>query len=209
MLDLLTLFAFFPTVCNGEVEQTTNSRLADGAQDENGGNIQGGEALAINRATLKLDWVFGDDPSQVAIPGSPPAKNDTPAFDIPSTVQEAPEFSLGTTLEEVEAPPRKSPRRKSIMGTWPRMRRLFDSSETGGRNTSIESFMSGSSSNGLDSGMFKSSNETLESNLARISKRTATQGTQTECSMMDQATVLKGRVNRLVQVVSFLCERLG
>ena len=205
MLDLLTLFVSFPTVCNGAIEQTTNSRLADGAQDENGANIEGEEALAINRVTLKLDWVFGDDPSQVAIPGSPPAKNDTPAFDIPSTVPEAPEFSLGTALEEVEAPPRKSTRRKSIMGTWPRMRRLFDSGETGGRNTSIESFMSGSTSNGLDSGVFKSSNETLESNLDRVSKRTATQGTQTECSMMtDKPTVLEGRVNGLAQVVSFI-----
>ena len=88
MLDLLALLASFPTVCSGEIDQTANSRVADGVQDENGANKEGAEAFAINRATLKLNWVFGDDPSQVAIPGSPPAKNDTPAFDIPSTVPE-------------------------------------------------------------------------------------------------------------------------
>ena len=152
---------------------------------------------AINRATLRLDWVLGDDPSQVAIPGSPPPRAGTPVFDIPSTVPELPEFGLGTIQEQDEAPSARSrvTTAQPIIGTWPRVRRLFSDGgarENPERNISLESFISGSTSNGIDSG--KSSSETIESNFPRRAQQTVTQGTQTESSTMTvHATVQEGR----------------
>lgn len=196
--DKRSLRSVFPTACHGEIEHVTDSRLGD--QDGNAGDNEGKDDLAINRVTAKLDWVLGDDPSQVAIPGSPSPRNDKPAFEIPSTVQEAPEFMLATNLWK---PGEVTPNRPTI-ATWPRLRRLFDGRNTPERNMSIESFISGSTSNGLYSGVTKSSSETLDSNLPKCSKSTVTQGTQTECDVIPvtvQTTVLEGKRNGTSPVV--------
>lgn len=135
--------------------------------------------------------MLGDDPSQVLIPGSPTPRADIP-LDIPSTVQEGPEFSLGDNLESERAPSAKKISGKPRTGTWPRMRRLLYSGwYDSGFNTSRESFISGSTSNGLNMGTSKSSTETLESYLPRSLPQTLTQGTQTECGML---TVLDVKV---------------
>ena len=194
--SVLQLLTNFPTGCNSQVEKATGSKSGEDAQDENGDQNQDKEGRTINKTTLRLDWVLGDDPSQVAIPVSPPPRLDTPAFDIPSTVPEAPEFSLGTILEREEKPQAIATSREAMVGTWPRMRRLiYGACETPERNVSMESFISASTSNGLDSAVSKSSSEALDSsNISKSSKETVTQGTQTECSMVTaHETEQKGR----------------
>ena len=127
--------------------------------------------------------MLGDDPSQVAIPGCPSPRGEIP-LDIPSTVPEAPEFALGSILENEEAPSAGETLRPLKIGTWPRMR--HGSCQRSDVDTSL-----GSTSTGLDSGTSKTSVDTLESSFPRNS---FTQGTQTECSMMMvNATAQEGR----------------
>lgn len=121
--------------------------------------------------------MLGDDPSQVPIPGSPTQREGI-HLDIPSTVLEGPEISLGDNLESERAPSAKEISGKPRIGTWPRMRRLLYSGwYDSGFNTSRESFISQSTSNGLNSGASKSSTETLERNLPRSLPQTLKQGT--------------------------------
>ena len=75
----------------------------------------------INKATLKLDWILGDDPSQIVIPGSPP-EVDTPAFFTAGDPAETAHVVLETIEEWEEAAPAPRSERISSVGTWPRMR---------------------------------------------------------------------------------------
>ena len=170
----------------------SNIDSADADQDKNSDQGQDREDHVNKNLTLKLDWVLGDDPSQVAIPCSPPPRVDMP-LDIPSTVPEVPEFALGSILENEEASSARETLRRPKIGTWPRMRRLLYS---GFQSSEVES-------TGIDNGhdASKTSVDTLESGLPRSS---LTQGTQTECSMaVVNATAQEGRlIETLLRLVS-------
>ena len=73
---------------------------------------------------MKLDWVLGDDPSQVEIPKSPPA-TDKPSFEIPSTLEEEKEEMELPTIEEKENTFFPNLSRKVVHGTWPRTKQTL------------------------------------------------------------------------------------
>lgn len=175
----------------------------ESVDDEEGSQGQAKTKREINKATLKLDWVFGDDPSQVVIPGSPPGV-DTPAF---FTAGDTDHVVLETIEEQEEAAPATRIQRISSVGTWPRMRQPTNNRPpiTADLAISFESI--------LDSGVYKSgstetglSSETTESALPKVSEQammtSLEKGTQTDFNIVQvHATVQEGKIKyiRFVQ----------
>lgn len=169
------------------------------------GDSVGGEGNAhaktnreINKATLRLDWILGDDPSQIVIPGSPPGV-DTPPFFTAGDPAETAHVVLETIEEREEAAPALDIQRISSVGTWPRMRQPTNNRPpiTADLAISVESV--------IDSGVYKCgssetvlSSVTTESALPKISEQAMTnldKGTQTDFNVVQvHATVQEGRI---------------
>ena len=154
----------------------SKSASGDSVEGEEGCGAQVKTKREINKATLKLDWVLGDDPSQVVIPGSPPGL-DTPAFFTSGDPAETGHVVLETIAEQEEEAPARGIRRISNVGTWPRMRQPSNNRPpiTADLGISVDSIISASTSNGVDSGVYKSgsietalSSVTTESALPRV-----------------------------------------
>ena len=171
----------------------------ESVDDEEGSQGQAKTKREINKATLKLDWVFGDDPSQVVIPGSPPGV-DTPAF---FTAGDTDHVVLDTIEEQEEDAPARTIQRISSVGTWPRMRQPTNNRPpiTADLAISFESI--------LDSGVYKSgstetglSSETTESALPKVSEQammtSLEKGTQTDFNVVQvHATVQEGKMKNI------------
>ena len=176
----------------------------ESVDDEEGSHAQAKTKREINKATLKLDWVFGDDPSQVVIPGSPPGV-DTPAFFTAGDPAGTDHAVLETIKEQEETAPARRIQRISSLGTWPRMRQPTDNRPpiTADLAISFESV--------LGSGVYKSdstetglSSETTESALPKVSEQAMMtnleKGTQTDFNIVQvHATAQEGRIKSNIQ----------
>ena len=174
------------------------AKSVSGDTVEGEGNGQAKTNREINKATLRLDWILGDDPSQIVIPGSPPGV-DTPAFFTGGDPAETAHVALETIEEREEAAPALDIQRISNVGTWPRMRQPTNNRPpiTADLAMSVESVM--------DSGVHKCgssetvlSSVTTESALRKITEQAMTnldKGTQTDFNVVQvHATVQEGRI---------------
>lgn len=144
-----------------------------------------------------MDWILGDDPSQVVIPGSPPLRVDTPACGIHPDSVEIGHIALETIEEQEETMSIRATQKISSVNTWPRMRQtLRDRPPIEDIAASINSVFSG-----VDSGVYKSGSEaglstaTKDSILPKISQHPLTKlekGTQTEFSAVEVHGTVKG-----------------
>ena len=201
-------FIVSPTVCGlCKINKTVSkSESGDGAQQEDGSQAQDGKSRAIHKATLKLDWILGDDPSQIVIPGSPPAM-DRPAFFADGEPVEMGHVVLETIEEKDEMAPAKETQRHPSVATWPRIRQIFNNRRPIADFSGSE--FSGSTSNGLDSGASKSGSVetalsvvTTDGSLPKISdQETVDKGTQTDCSIVEVHTsVEEGRLGNITYI---------
>ena len=207
---VLTLLS---TACRFWQTGPSVSVSGESVDDEGGSQGQVKAKREINKATLKLDWIFGDDPSQVVIPGSPPGV-DTPAFFTAGDSAETDHVVLETIEEQEEAAPTRRIQRISSIGTWPRMRQPTDNRPpiTGDLAISFESV--------VDSGVYKSgstetglSSETTGSVLPKVSEQAMMtnleKGTQTDFNIVQvHATVQEGRINN-INVKSDHCSKFS
>ncbi|XP_027040880.1 nociceptin receptor-like [Pocillopora damicornis] len=186
-------------------EYISKSASAEGAENVDGLDDEKKNKRAIDKTTLKLDWILGDDPSQVVIPGSPTLRVDTPASAVPPDSIEVPLMALETIAEQDETIPRRAARKGTSVNTWPRMRQTpNDRRVPENLAASKDSVFSGSSLNGVDIGVHQSgfetglSTETVDNIMPKISKHTVKNveiGTQTEFSRVDvHETVKEGRL---------------
>ena len=198
------LFTSVLRYCNTG-EYISKSASAEGAENVDGLDDEKKNKRAIDKTTLKLDWILGDDPSQVVIPGSPTLRVDTPASAVPPDSIEVPLMALETIAEQDETIPRRAARKGTSVNTWPRMRQTpNDRRVPENLAASKDSVFSGSSLNGVDIGVHQSgfetglSTETRDNIMPKISKHTVKNveiGTQTEFSRVDvHETVKEGRL---------------
>lgn len=187
----------------------SKSISGDSVDGEEGSQAQAKTKREINRATLKLDWVLGDDPSQVVIPGSPPGV-DTPAFFTAGDPAGTDHVVLETIEEQEEAVPARAIQRISSVGTWPRMRQPTHNRPpiTGDLAISVESV--------VDSGVYKCgstetglSSVTAESALPKVSEQAIMtnldKGTQTDFNVVEvHATVQEGRIRKITYVQQYI-----
>ena len=200
---VLTLLS---TACKFWQTGPSVSVSGESVDDEGGSQGQAKAKREIYKATLKLDWIFGDDPSQVVIPGSPPGV-DTPAFFTAGDPVETDHVVLETIEEQEEAAPTRRIQRISSVGTWPRMRQPTDNRPpiTGDLAISFESV--------VDSGVYKSGStetglslETTGSVLPKVSEQATMtnleKGTQTDFNIVQvHATVQEGRIKNIRYLV--------
>lgn len=187
----------------------SKSISGDSVDGEEGSQAQAKTKREINRATLKLDWVLGDDPSQVVIPGSPPGV-DTPAFFTAGDPAGTDHVVLETIEEQEEAVPARAIQRISSVGTWPRMRQPTHNRPpiTADLAISVESV--------VDSGVYKCgstetglSSVTTESALPKVSEQAIMtnldKGTQTDFNVVQvHATVQEGRIRKITYVQQYI-----
>ena len=204
---MVLMFLF--TACRFCQTGPTVSVSGESVDDEEGSQAQAKAKRAINKATLKLDWVFGDDPSQVVIPGSPPGV-DTPAFFTAGDPAGTDHAVLETIEEQEEAAPPRRIQRISSVGTWPRMRQPTDNRPT------IPADLAISFESVVDSGVYKSgstetglSSETTESALPKVCKQAMMtnleKGTQTDFNIVHvNATVQEGRIKNIRYVQQYI-----
>ena len=183
----------------------SKSVSGDSVEGEEGIDAQAKTKRRINKATLKLDWVLGDDPSQVVIPGSPPGV-DTPAFFTTGDPAGTDHIAMETIEEQEETAPARRMQRLSSVGTWPRMR------QPGNTRPPITADLAISVESVVDSGVYKSgSAETVlssvitESALPKVSKQALMtnleKGTQTDFNVVQvDATVQEGRKTNITHV---------
>jgi len=181
----------------------SNSVSGDSVNDEEGSQGQAKTKRDINRATLKLDWVLGDDPSQVVIPGSPPGV-DTPPFFTAGEPAATDHVVLETIEEREEAAPEQGVQRVSSVGTWPRMR------QSAHNRPQIPADLTISVESVLDSGVYKCgssetglSSVTTEIDLPKVPEQAMMsnldKGTQTDFSIVQvDATVQEGRIRNIL-----------
>jgi len=183
----------------------SNSIAGDSVDGEEGFEAQAKTKREINRATLKLDWVLGDDPSQVVIPGSLPGV-DTPPFFTAGDPAGTDQVVLETIKEQDEAAPEKGIQRISSVGTWPRMRQNTPNRPplTADLAISVESI--------LDSGVYKCgssetglSSVTTEITLPKVSEQAMMtnldKGTQSDFNIVQvDAAVQEGRIRNITYV---------
>ncbi len=213
-------FTLFSTVCGFCKTNPVASKSESGDPAQEGEGAETGQARknrAINKATLKLDWVLGDDPSHIVIPGSPPAV-DAPVFFAAGDSVETGHVVLETIAEKEETAPARVTPRNSRVATWPRVRQILNDRHPIADFTNYSSSdFSGSTSNGLDSGVSKSasvetglSTVTTDSSLPKISEKATTnvdKGTQTDCNMVDvHVSPQEGRLGNITHVHQYtLC----
>lgn len=192
---------------------TSKSESADPAQEGEGAESQVRKNRAINKATLKLDWVLGDDPSQIVIPGSPPPV-DAPVFFAGGDPVETVHVVLETIVEKEEAAPAPArvTSRHPKVATWPRVRQILNNRHPIADFASYSSSdFSGSTSNELNSGVSKSesvetglSSLTIDSTLPKISEQAmmnVDKGTQTDCNIVEvHATLQEGRLGNITYI---------
>lgn len=185
------------------------AKSVSGDSVEGEGNAQAKTNREINKATLRLDWILGDDPSQIVIPGSPPGV-DTPAFfTAAGDPAETAHVVLETIEEREEAAPQLKIQKISGVGTWPRMRQPTNNRPpiTADLAMSVESVM--------DSGVYKCgssetvlSSVTTENALPKISEQAMTnldKGTQTDFNVLQvHATVQEGRIRNITFVQRYI-----
>ena len=180
------------------------AKSVSGDTVEGEGNAQAKTNREINKATLRLDWILGDDPSQIVIPGSPPGV-DTAAFFTGGDPAETAHVALETIEEREEAAPALDIQRISNVGTWPRMRQPTNNRPpiTADLAMSVESVMD---SGGYHCGSSETvlSSVTTESALPKITEQAMTnldKGTQTDFNVVQvHATVQEGRIRNITFV---------
>ncbi|RMX60140.1 hypothetical protein pdam_00010124 [Pocillopora damicornis] len=202
----------FTQYCNTG-EYISKSASAEGAENVDGLDDEKKNKRAIDKTTLKLDWILGDDPSQVVIPGSPTLRVDTPASAVPPDSIEVPLMALETIAEQDETIPRRAARKGTSVNTWPRMRQTpNDRRVPENLAASKDSVFSGSSLNGVDIGVHQSgfetglSTETVDNIMPKISKHTVKNveiGTQTEFSRVDVHETVKEEINLASKKTNF------